>query len=380
MENTELYHHGTLGMKWGRRLYQNKDGSLTALGRKRYGTKANLTKAKRQATIEAKKKEAAKAEAKAAKVAKKTQAEEAKKVKTAEEEKADIAKKKEQILKSRSAKELYDNADLFTTQELRDAYSRLTLERDIKNLQPATVSKGKQFVDSLGILATGAKNVNTILKEGIGIGEDIKKIKKLFGNNKPNNNPPNNDKSGKDKSGKDEAGKDKPLSGTVTGEGTSHKTFTGKHSRKKSSSSNDTIWDVDFEDVTSSGKTFVNNLFGGSSSTSSTRRYDYDDSTPSISGGTKISGLLGSGSSSTSSNTSSNVNGSSEKVSKGKTFVSNLFKKTKQSSDVDYTSDAFKKSAKKDIDAEIRDFTNELMKTVSEGVETYRKTQEKNNK
>lgn len=31
----ELYHHGTKGMKWGQRLYQNKDGSLTALGKKR---------------------------------------------------------------------------------------------------------------------------------------------------------------------------------------------------------------------------------------------------------------------------------------------------------------------------------------------------------
>lgn len=32
----ELYHWGVKGMKWGVRLYQNKDGSLTALGRKRY--------------------------------------------------------------------------------------------------------------------------------------------------------------------------------------------------------------------------------------------------------------------------------------------------------------------------------------------------------
>lgn len=33
---TELYHHGVKGMKWGVRRYQNKNGSLTAEGRRRY--------------------------------------------------------------------------------------------------------------------------------------------------------------------------------------------------------------------------------------------------------------------------------------------------------------------------------------------------------
>lgn len=32
----ELYHHGIKGQKWGIRRYQNADGSLTELGRKRY--------------------------------------------------------------------------------------------------------------------------------------------------------------------------------------------------------------------------------------------------------------------------------------------------------------------------------------------------------
>lgn len=38
MQGTYICHHGTQGMKWGKRLYQYEDGSLTPLGRIRYGS------------------------------------------------------------------------------------------------------------------------------------------------------------------------------------------------------------------------------------------------------------------------------------------------------------------------------------------------------
>lgn len=36
IQSNELTHHGIKGMKWGVRKYQNKDGSLTPAGKKRY--------------------------------------------------------------------------------------------------------------------------------------------------------------------------------------------------------------------------------------------------------------------------------------------------------------------------------------------------------
>jgi hypothetical protein len=48
MSYGEIYHSGTKGQKWGKRLYQYEDGSLTPLGRVHYGVGEARTKAKKK--------------------------------------------------------------------------------------------------------------------------------------------------------------------------------------------------------------------------------------------------------------------------------------------------------------------------------------------
>ena len=107
-----LAHYGVLGMKWGVRH-----------DRKRSGSAKNRTSS-------------------------------ASKSKTVEQQKSEV-------LKSRSAKALYKNADLFTNDELRRAYERLNLERNIKNIADQEVSAGQKTVRSVGKTLSASAAVAT---------------------------------------------------------------------------------------------------------------------------------------------------------------------------------------------------------------------------
>lgn len=50
-----LQHHGILGMKWGVRRYQNKDGTLTSAGKKRYGYAEKVEERNQKAVAKVKK-------------------------------------------------------------------------------------------------------------------------------------------------------------------------------------------------------------------------------------------------------------------------------------------------------------------------------------
>ena len=45
-DSSYIYHHGILGQKWGIRRFQNKNGSLTNEGKRRYNDSGNIKKDK----------------------------------------------------------------------------------------------------------------------------------------------------------------------------------------------------------------------------------------------------------------------------------------------------------------------------------------------
>lgn len=89
----------------------------------------------------------------------------------------DIKKKKESIIKSRSAKQLYKNADLFTVQELQDAYIRLALERKIKDIDTKNVTKGQQFIDRFN---TTSGNINKITSSVANVYKTTNNIRDIY--------------------------------------------------------------------------------------------------------------------------------------------------------------------------------------------------------
>lgn len=129
MEN-ELMHWGIKGMKWGVRRYQNKDGSLTPAGRKRYAQE--MAKLKEEEKI--------------AKNKLRTQA----KLNKLEDKRKEVeALKSGKPLPKTTQNTSKPSVKDMSDEELRRVVNRMMLEQQYSKLRPEQVSTGKKFVDKV---------------------------------------------------------------------------------------------------------------------------------------------------------------------------------------------------------------------------------------
>lgn len=165
----ELYHHGILGQKWGIRRYQNADGTLTPEGRIRYkiDKEGNIIK-KTKAEVKKSKEEYAR-----------EKNEKQKKARLAQE-KETYEEKKERIKNSHDPKLIYDNRDMFSYQELNELYTRLNLERNLSNLLPTQVDKGRDYVNNMNTLGNKLDATASAIDKGSHFYNSIAKVSNAF--------------------------------------------------------------------------------------------------------------------------------------------------------------------------------------------------------
>ena len=111
--NEILIHYGIPGMKWGIRRYQNKDGSLTNAGKKRYQKSEEQVKSEKQKRSDSK------------------------------------------------------NRGTLSDEELQSKIKRLKMEKELKDLTAEEVSPGKKFVQS--IMSDAGKKIATTALTGGGL-------------------------------------------------------------------------------------------------------------------------------------------------------------------------------------------------------------------
>lgn len=188
-----LEHYGVKGQRWGVRKKRKTSGgkrfsgsktnsvssasaAIQSLRNKRNAQKIARFKAKEAKAKEQLKVTTAKNKAKAAeaslKAAKKNKATT---VNSEELQKMTVDEQKQAILKQRSGKALYKNADLFTTDELAAAARRLQLEKTLREIDPKQKSKGEQYLDKAKKLNDTMNTVTNTIESGAKLYQTINK-------------------------------------------------------------------------------------------------------------------------------------------------------------------------------------------------------------
>ena len=162
MYENYLAHYGILGMRWGVRRYQNRDGSLTAEGRKRLGIKDSGSP--RHAPSNAQKRS-------------RQEHAEAERVRKEAEAKEQREKEKKLALEKGTAADVLKFKGELTNKEMQDAVNRINLEKQLSSLSKVDV---KSTWDKMDSLVNTAVKIKDYANKGIEMYNLIAKVHNSF--------------------------------------------------------------------------------------------------------------------------------------------------------------------------------------------------------
>ena len=160
-----IKHHGIKGQKWGVRRFQNKDGSLTPAGKKKYGSKENFEKQypeDRKAATKAVKRASDKG---------------VDAVRAAREVEGERTKKRQAKADKALEKAAREKASKMSDQELREAVNRLNLEENYTRMvqNRERISVGESAVAKvLNVTLTAM----TVTSTALGIATAVQELKR----------------------------------------------------------------------------------------------------------------------------------------------------------------------------------------------------------
>lgn len=177
--NNELYHWGKKGQKWGVRRYQNKDGSLTDAGKKRYARDAREKEFSKYDDAvgkyykESKKNGRTDLEVDASRYVKEDTERTKRIVDSGRNLSGDLKRAVDTSTKNRNVPKM--DLSKMTDKEMRDQINRAMLEKQYDDMfNPQRESKGREYASRT--LET-AGNVLAVTSSALGIALAIKELK-----------------------------------------------------------------------------------------------------------------------------------------------------------------------------------------------------------